>query len=120
MTNPKAKTAQEYAEDIMRTCRWLFTDEGKGLFREIIDALYSYADSVAEKRVLFERTEAGMTINWKDGYDKGFRAGQERMRERAAKQIETLAAESLMAGPMNCSSLIFEAKQIRSLEVEEK
>lgn len=126
--NPKAKTAEEVFDDY-----WIHGGPTRATCKKhFIKALESYADSVsstmAEERVQFwlknnygpSLIETMGAIQSK-GFSLGFRAGQERMRERAAKlgkEREEKIARLIDMGIQ--ASIVPLEIEIRSLEVEEK
>lgn len=95
MSNPKAKTAEElyskaqFLHGFNEGFGGPSVDSTKANFKEFCAMLESYADSVAEERVekaFEERGHAFQAAIQKCLAEKteAFRAGQERMRERAA------------------------------------
>lgn len=121
--NERAKTAEEVFNDY-----WIHGGPTRETCKKhFIKALESYADSVAEERVKKEiiccwdpKSECNNALRQiATIHTKGFRAGQERMRERIKKWI---------AGPDQCESERcshngFETclgSYIYSLDVEEK
>jgi hypothetical protein len=104
MTNPKAKTAEEIADYRNEN---VFSDNGTTLVD--FDALREQIESYAEERVK-EAVVNSFGAEYRQAEANGFRAGQERMRERAAIESE------------NCdeSNWEFVTRWIRALGVEEK
>lgn len=121
MTNPtperseRAKTAEEISKELAS-----LINTGNGSCDDILEALESYADSVAERyaeeRVkdilagnedFVQRSDAVLKI----AVYEAFKAGQERMRERAALALESMDYRMMFTAKV---------RAIRSLEVEEK
>lgn len=78
------------------------------------DLITSQLDEAQREARLFERTDGGMTINWKDGFDKGFAAA----REKAA----SIADDHLKVNFHNDTSCLCDrviADQIRKMSTGE-
>lgn len=115
MTNPKAKTA---AREFLDGESIEFEDDYSidSCANNLAKILETYADSVAEERVLkaqMSNNDLVFEVNRK-ARDEGFRAGQGRMRERAAKV--GFDACSCELEDNECPVPV----KIRSLGVEEK
>lgn len=129
MTIPKAKTAEETARAIgscwgdglvaPKQCDEVYICELHGRFAQ---ALESYADSVAEERVKLYAEKVNQQMrdafeHWKelniaDSFRDGFKDGQERMRERAAKIANNRDHARYYEGKTI-------GEEIRSLELED-
>lgn len=131
--NERAKTAEEIVDDILTCDIMNHRNEHRDnchCHDDLVRTIESYADSVAEERVKKEiiccwdpKSECNNALRQiATIHTKGFRAGQERMRERAASKIKAYFDIHNMnkINVIDNDALLGLSVIIRSLEVEEK